>query len=227
MGPDSISALERGLRGEGFRSTGSGFATSFLRTGALWLTFLLPAFFLAEGLVLATFFLDAFLATGFFLLTFFLLAGFFFETFFLVTFFLDPDFFLDTFFVDFFAAGFLRATVFFFDAFFVDAFFLVTFDFLPVGFFLLTGVRLAAFFREVLAGLRFLLALFFAGIVYSCRFEKNAQLYIDECDMEALKKTFSRQSKFIHQSCQMAAICDRRKGYQARFGGCFRDIVFS
>jgi hypothetical protein len=68
------------------------------------------------------------------------------------------------FFVDFLLAGFFRATVFFFGAFFAEAFFLVTLDFLAVVFFLPTTFFLAAFFREAFAVLRFLLAVFLAGI---------------------------------------------------------------
>lgn len=88
---------------------------------------------------------------------------------------------------DFFVAGFLRATVFFF----ADTFFLLTVRLVPADFDLLTGLRLAAFFREPLASLCLLLAVFFTGISASCRSEKNAQLYIDEADMEAFK---TRQS---------------------------------
>ena len=52
---------------------------------------------------------------------------------------------------------------------------------------------MAAFFREDLAALRFLLAVFFAGISTSCRFEKNAQLYIACTDMEArISRFFAR-----------------------------------
>ena len=76
-----------------------------------------------------------------------------------------------------------------------DDFLLVTLRFLPAVFDLLIGLRFAAFFREVFAGLRFLLAVFFAGISYSCRFEKNAQLYIDDADMEAFKLRFSTRWK--------------------------------
>jgi len=231
IGPDSISALERALRGAGFRSTGSGFATSFLRggalrDGALRLAFFLLAFFLDAG-----FFFDAFIAAGFFLLTFFLLAffllvGFFFPTL-LAAFFLDAGRFLATFFLaDFFATGFLRATVFFFDDFFVDAFFLVTFDFLPAGFFLLIGLRLATFFREGLAGFRFVLALFFAGISYSCRFEKNAALYIDDADMEAPKNTFSEELGFHHLIPFPVWNVTLASSRQARNGVGFVDTVF-
>jgi hypothetical protein len=38
---------------------------------------------------------------------------------------------------------------------------------------------------------RFLLADFFARISYSCRSEKNAQLYIAAADMEGFKTGFS------------------------------------
>jgi len=74
-------------------------------------------------------------------------------------------FFFVDFLVDFLLAGFFRATAFFFGIFFADAFFLVTLDFLAVVFFLPTTFFLATFFREAFAGLRFLLAVFFAGII--------------------------------------------------------------
>jgi hypothetical protein len=234
------------LRATGFRKTGAGFAVILLRAGAFLLIFFLLAFFLDEGFFPATgfvfdaffllafflaagFFFDAFfLATdlffdAFFLLAFFLAAGFFFDAFFLAT-----DFFLATFFLDdFLATGFFRVTAFFFDAFFVDAFFLLTLDFLPTDFFLLTELRLAALFREAFAGLRFLLALFFAGISYSCRSEKNAQLYIDGADMEALKSRFSSTVNLARHACRAIAIFGWRLGPEARKDGRFGDSVFS
>ncbi|MDH4073054.1 MAG: hypothetical protein OEV41_08120, partial [Gammaproteobacteria bacterium] len=102
-------------------------------------------------------------------------------TFFLLTFFFEAAFFFATFFFEtfFFAAGFLRD-----DAFFGDTFFLLTFRFDPWDVFRVTGLRPAAFFREAFAGARFLLAVFFAGIIFSCRSEKNAQLYIAVVHME-------------------------------------------
>jgi hypothetical protein len=75
-------------------------------------------------------------------------------------------------------------------------FFLTTFDFFADVFFRATGFRFAAFFREAfVAGLRFLLAVFFAGIFDSCRSEKNAQLYIAAVDMEASKTGFFRRRR--------------------------------
>jgi len=74
-------------------------------------------------------------------------------------------FFLVDFLVDFLPAGFFRAAAFFFGAFFAEAFFLVTLVFLAAAFFLPTTLRLTAFVREAFAGLRFLLAVFFAGII--------------------------------------------------------------
>ena len=171
--------------------------------GTLRATAFLPAVFLrlrpvaAAFLVLTAFFLAIFfLATGFFFVTVFLLARFFtgdfaaarfldarlFAADFLATAFLFVTFFFRA---DFFAAGFFRATDFFLDDFFADTFFLLTVLFLVTGFFLVDGLLLAAFFREAFAGLRFLLAVFFAGIVNSYRSEKNAQLYIACRHMEA------------------------------------------
>jgi hypothetical protein len=51
-------------------------------------------------------------------------------------------------------------------------------------------LRLAAFFREAFAILRFLLAGFLAGIFDSYRSEKNAQLYIAAGHMEVPKMGF-------------------------------------
>jgi len=111
-----------------------------------------------------------FFATAFLFATFFLLAAFF-------------------------AAGFFRATAFFFDDFFAATFLFVTFRFFPDDFFRVDGLLLAAFLREDLAGLRFLLAVFFAGISISYRFEKNAQLYIAGLYMEAqFSRFFYRRS---------------------------------
>ena len=76
------------------------------------------------------------------------LTGFFFETFFFEIFFLAAGFFFDP--------ALSPAT-----------FFLVTFCFTPAVFLVMTGFLLAAFFRGALAGLRFLLAVFFAGIFFA------------------------------------------------------------
>ena len=172
------------------------------------LTFLVrPAFFLVAGFFLTTFRLLAFFPAAFFLAVF--LAAFFFATFFLVTFFrvtfFFAAFFLATFFrVTFFlAAGFLRATVLFFAPFFAEDFLRFTVRCLPIAFFLAAALLFAAVFREPFAGLRVLLAVFFAGIFYSYRIEKNAQLYIDLMDMEALKRPFFTASKLaVSGQCQ-------------------------
>jgi hypothetical protein len=90
----------------------------------------------------------------------------------------------------FFAAGFFRATDFFLDDFFAATFLFATLRFVPDDFLRVDGLLLAAFFREDLAGLRFLLAVFFAGILISYRTEKNAQLYIAALHMEAQNSRF-------------------------------------
>jgi len=76
------------------------------------------------------------------------LAGFFFATFFFEIFFLATGFFFEP-------------------AFSPAAFFLLTFRFRLAVFLEMTGFLLATFFREALAGLRFLLAVFFAGIFFA------------------------------------------------------------
>lgn len=76
------------------------------------------------------------------------LAGFFFATFFFEIFFLATGFFFEP-------------------AFFPATFFLLTFRFTPAVVLAMTGFLLAAFFRETLEGLRFLLAVFFAGIFFA------------------------------------------------------------
>ncbi len=146
--------------------------TDVLRAGGL---VRLTAFFFLDGRFLLTLFLAlaaAFFLLAFFLATFFLVTGrflltlFFLLTFFLATFFLVTGRFL----LDFFfrAATFLLLTLRFFATFFLDAAFLA-----------------ATFLREAAAFLRFLLAVFFAGIPYSCRAEKRAGLYIACAHMEA------------------------------------------
>jgi hypothetical protein len=174
-------------------------AAIFLRLGAF-----LAAFFLLAGFF-AAFLAAFFLAAGFFFATFFFFAAGFLTTRFLAARFLlarllAADFFATaflfaTFFLlaAFFAAGFFRATAFFFDDFFAATFLFDTLVFFPDDFFRVDGLRLAAFLREDLAGLRFLLAVFFAGILTSYRFEKNAQLYIAGQYMEA------RNSRFFHR----------------------------
>jgi hypothetical protein len=112
--------------------------------------------------------------------------------------FLATAFFFATFFLaDFFTAGFFRATAFLRVDFLAVTFFLLTLLDFVAAFFLVEGLPLATFFREALAGLRFLLAVFFAGIFYSYRSEKNAQLYIGCADMEARISRFSRWEKCI------------------------------
>ncbi len=177
------------------------FEVAFFEVDFLEIDFLATAFFFAG----AFFFESDFLAAG--LLTFF--AVFFLAPVFFAVFFFEPDLeedallfvvFLLTFLRDagFFRdaallpAGFLRAADFFFDDFFATTFFLLTLRFLPTGFLEATDLDLAADFREAFAGLRVLLAVFFAGISYSCRSEKNAQLYIACRDMEGLITGYSR-----------------------------------
>jgi len=196
-GPESTSAELRTLRmvalGRAGRFLTGTFLTAFLRGTGLG-----AAFFLAAGFFFETFLETFFLAAGFFFDTFFLAAGFFWEAFFLdtgfflETFFLDTGFFLETFFLAtfFFAAGFFLATAFFFDVFFATTFFLLTLGFFPAVFFLATGLRFAAFFREAFAGLRFLLAAFFAAISISFRSEKIAALYMGLDYMEGAKMPF-------------------------------------
>lgn len=168
-----------------------------LLIGALRLAGVLAAACLRPGAFLAAFFV----LTAFFLLTFFLADGFFFAAFmaagflaarFLLERLLAADFLASAFLfaiffllADFFAAGFFRAIAFFLDAVFADIFFFVTLGFFPAVFLLVDGLLFAAFFREALASLRFLLAVFFAGIFNSGRSEKNAQLYIAWWYMEA------------------------------------------
>jgi hypothetical protein len=142
----------------------------------------LAAFFFATGFFLAAFLEEAFLLGAF------LRESFFLETFFLATF--------------LFAAGFLRATVFFFfDDFFADAFFFVTMRFLPGGFFLVTGLRFAAFLREAFAGLRFVLAVFFAGISKSSGPRKTRNYTL-------LPSTWKGHKSVFFQS----SIRDRKRG---------------
>jgi len=183
-----------------------------LLIGALRLAGVLAAACLRPGAFLAAFFV----LTAFFLLTFFLAAGFFFAAFlaagflaarFLLERLLAADFLASAFLfaiffllADFFAAGFFRAI-----AFFADLFFFVTLGFFPAVFFLADGLRFTAFFREALAGLRFLLAVFFAGIFNSYRSEKNAQLYIAYWFMEArISRFFCRRVSASYGRLSMA-----------------------
>ncbi|MDX1516915.1 MAG: hypothetical protein R3288_08760 [Woeseiaceae bacterium] len=138
------------------------FRVDFLLAGFLadFLAVFLPAFLLRFLLLFLLAFLLAFLRADF-------LADF------LAVFFAD---FLAFFFADFFFATFLlRALV---------AFFLVTLRFEAAV------LRFVAFFagalREArLAVFRFLLAVFFAGIVYSCGTEKRRGLYMAWAAVEA------------------------------------------
>lgn len=124
-------------------------------------------------------------------------AAFFLGLDFLVAFlvaFLDEDFLADflaaAFFVLFFlpgfrAADFFRAAGFFFDAFLAEvrvlAFVLLTLRFFPAVFLPAAALRAEPaepLGRLTTARFRFLLAVFLAGMVCSCRSEKNAELYI-------------------------------------------------
>jgi hypothetical protein len=106
------------------------------------------------------------------------------------------DFFAADFFVPFFLPGFRLAAFFragfFFDTFLVDdlaadfVFVLLTLRFVPEVFLLAPGLREALLGLPVPARFAFLLADFLAGMVGSCRSEKNAELYIGCLDMEAL-----------------------------------------
>jgi hypothetical protein len=197
-----ISVLRRtGLWTVVFLRLGRFWAAIFLRLAAFCAAFFLLAGFFA-AFFLATFFLAAFfLVAGFFFATFFLLAAFFFDGFLAARFLLArrfaADFFATAFLLAtflllaaFFAAGFFRATDFFLDDFFAATFLFATLRFVPDDFLRVDGLLLAAFFREDLAGLRFLLAVFFAGILISYRTEKNAQLYIAALHMEAQNSRF-------------------------------------
>jgi hypothetical protein len=103
--------------------------------------------------------------------------------------FLGEDFFADllaeAFFVLFFllgfrAADFFRAAGFFFDALLAEvrALLLLTLRFFPEAFLPAAALRAEPFGRLTTARFRFLLAAFLAGMVCSCRSEKNAELYI-------------------------------------------------
>ena len=163
--------------------------TDVLRAGGL---VRLTAFFFLDGRFLLTLFLA--LVAVFFLLTLFLAlaAAFFLLAFFLATFFLVTGrflltlFFLLTFFL---ATFFLVAGRFLLDIFFRVATFLVLTLRFFATFFLDAAFLAATFLREAAAFLRFLLAVFFAGIPYSYRAEKRAGLYIACARMEA---NFSR-----------------------------------
>ena len=105
--------------------------------------------------------------------------------------FLGEDFFADllaeAFFVLFFlpgfrAADFFRAAGFFFDAFLAEVrvllLVLLTLRFFPEAFLPAAALRPEPLGRLTTARFRFLLAAFLAGMVCSCRSEKNAELYI-------------------------------------------------
>ena len=208
IGPDSILPRERrtgvflavGFLRSGTRRAAGRFvlafflAADFLRPGfwaALRLTFFavdffLLAFFLGAAFLRPTFwaaFRLAFLVAGFFFTDFFFEAAFFFAAGF---FFTAAFFFAEAFFFE--AGFFLEAGFFFAAAFFLlagAAFFLVTLRFLAADF-LAAAFLAETFLRDAGAFFRFLLAVFFAGIFYSCRTEKRRGLYIDVASMEPL-----------------------------------------
>jgi hypothetical protein len=95
---------------------------------------------------------------------------------------------------DFFRGDFVRAADLRADAVFDLDFFLVTLRFVPVAFLPADVLRDAALFLPPPAALRLLLAAFFAGIIDSCRSEKNAELYIAGPNMEAYFQPFFRAS---------------------------------
>lgn len=189
-GPDRTSVSELAFVDVVLRFAGAFFLLAFFVLAGFF--FVLA--FLAEAFLAEAFLAEAFLAEAFLAGAFLREAGFFFDfdAFFFAVFltafdllFFPAAFLLTFFFVGrFLATGFLRETAFFF-AFFDAAFFLVTLAFLPVVFFRETAFFEAAFLRAVPAFLRFLLAVFFAGIFDSCRSEKNAGLYIGWGHMEA------------------------------------------
>ncbi len=152
---------------------------TFLRAADLpaLVDFFLPEAF--RGVAFAAFFFAAFFVAPRFLAVVFLVDFF------------AADFFLLFFLLGFRVAAFFRVG-FFFDTFLVDDlaadFFLVllTLRFVPEVFLLAPGFREALFVLLVPARLAFLLAAFLAGMVGSCRSEKNAELYIGCLDMEAL-----------------------------------------
>jgi hypothetical protein len=105
--------------------------------------------------------------------------------------FLDEDFFADflaeAFFVLFFLPGFrtvdfLRAAGLLFDAFLAEVrvllLVLLTLRIFPEAFLPAAALRPEPLGRLTTARFRFLLAAFLAGMVCSCRSEKNAELYI-------------------------------------------------
>lgn len=99
--------------------------------------------------------------------------------------FLLPDFFAIFFLADLLAADLRRAAVFFFGAFLIEDFFLLlltllllTLRLFPDAFLLTPGLRETARALLAAARFRFLLAAFLAGMIDSCRSEKNAELYI-------------------------------------------------
>ena len=127
------------------------------------------------------FLLDTFLVTAF-LLVDFVVVVFLRETVFATAFLLPVDLLAPVFFLagDFLLAAFFR------DAFFRGAVFFrvadVVFFLVAVRFFeaflLAPALRVAAFLPEAGAFFRCLLAVFFAGIFYSCRTEKRRGLYM-------------------------------------------------
>lgn len=158
---------------EGF--TEAFLADTFLRATDLRavVDFFLPEAF--RGAALAAFFVPVlFLAVVF--LVVFLPAGFF-VLFFLLglrtaAFFRAAGFFFETFLAEDLAADFVLV--------------LLTLRFVPEVFLLAPGLREVLLGLLVPARFAFLLAAFLAGMVSSCRSEKNAELYIGCQHMEAL-----------------------------------------
>lgn len=176
------------------------FGAVFLFDGAFRaVVFFLPATFFEDFFdTFVVFFLATFLVGFFAGLAFFVLAFFLAGAFLRVTFFRDA-FFAAGFPAVFRAAAFLRLADFFFEVFFFEVFFdadvfLLTLRFLPVVFLLAACFAEAAFLLLTPARFRFLLAAFLAGIFDSCRFEKNAGLYIACPNMEAQFQGFFRTS---------------------------------
>jgi hypothetical protein len=176
MGPDNRSLRER-LGAvwpfvSGAARPAAGLAAAFFDTA-----FAGPAFLLLAG-VFATFFVDL-PALDLVLLAAF--AGVFFRVAFLEEAFLR--------------AAFLGVAFLFLATFLFDDFLLVTLRFLPLVF-LLAGadLRVAAFFLLAAVRFRFLLAVVFAGMLDSCRSEKNAGLYRARLNLEARSGAFSALS---------------------------------
>lgn len=197
MGPESRSSRER------FVLDGDAARPDCFLEAAFFDDLFFDTFFAVD--LPAAFFRDTFFGAAFF--AFFLLAPLreadFFAAFLLPAFLVDflvvfpADFLATFFFADLRAAGFRRAADFFFDALLVEDFFLVllTLRFFPEAllpiFLPAPALREGARVLAVPARFRFLLAAFLAGMIDSCRSEKNAELYIGCPDMEAREQGFS------------------------------------